>query len=94
MIMSIEEHDQDTGYCRMLGHHVPFSYCRTGAGSQPCRKILDCWFETFDVRTFVNEHYSQEQIQAILTPAKPKMLSLLELIEQARRNAAPEGENK
>ena len=78
----------------MLGHHVPFSYCRTGAGSQPCRKIFDCWFETFDITAFIREHYSDEQIKAIVTLPKAKMVSLIELIQQAQRHAAPEAENK
>ena len=33
----------------MLGHDLTFAYCRAPAKQLPCRKILDCWFETFDV---------------------------------------------
>ncbi len=70
----------------MLGHHVPFSFCRAQADGRPCRKILDCWFEKFDIRSFLSEHFTQEQIDAFLTPPKPKMATLLELIEKAKQN--------
>lgn len=70
----------------MLGHHVPFSFCRAQADGRPCRKILDCWFEKFDIRSFLSEHLTEEQIDAFLAPPKPKMATLLELIEKAKQN--------
>ena len=82
--MSIEEHDNEVIHCRMLGHEVPFSYCRKGASSQPCRKIFDCWFQTFEIEPFMREHYTQEQIKNILSPPKPKITTLFELIQQAQ----------
>ncbi|MCK4999343.1 MAG: hypothetical protein KAS23_07405 [Anaerohalosphaera sp.] len=85
--MAIDQHDDKKMYCRMLGHHITFDYCRKGANSQPCRKIFDCWFKTFDVEQFVTDHFTEEQIKAILTPPKPKMTSLIELIQKAQQNA-------
>ncbi|MBN1126682.1 MAG: hypothetical protein JXA82_16885 [Sedimentisphaerales bacterium] len=84
--MSIDQHDDKTIYCRMLGHEVPFSYCRQGASGQPCRKIIDCWFQTIDIKTFMQTHFTEQQIQAILAPPKPKMTSLIELIQKARNH--------
>lgn len=69
----------------MLGHPVPFSYCRQLNGELPCRLIADCWHEQFDVAAFLREHFTVEQLQAALAPPKPKMASLIELIEKARR---------
>lgn len=85
--MSIEEHDDKMMHCRMLGHEVPFKYCRTGATGQACRKVFDCWFQTFDVEGFMKAHYTAEEIQAFLTPPKPKLMTLAELIQQAKNNA-------
>lgn len=86
--MAIDQHDDKKMYCPMLGHHLTFEYCRKGAKSQqPCRKIFDCWFETFDIEKFVKEYFTEEQIKAILTPPKPKMTSLIELIQKAQQNA-------
>jgi hypothetical protein len=70
----------------MLGHEIKFAYCRQGASAQPCRKIFDCWFETFDIKQFMREQFTDEQIKAILAPPKPKTTSLIELIQQAQKN--------
>jgi hypothetical protein len=85
--MSLDGHDDKKKYCRMLGHEIAFSYCRQGASARPCRKIFDCWFETFDIEGFMKEHFAAEELQAILAPPKLKMTSLVELIRQAQKNA-------
>jgi len=88
--MSIDKpHDERLTRCPMLGHDVSFAYCRQTGSSMPCHKILDCWFEVFPVADFVREHYSTEQIQRIFAPPKPKMTSLVELIQQAQKNIKP-----
>lgn len=84
--MDITQHDDKRMHCRMLGHEITFAYCRQTAGAQPCRKVLDCWFETFDVEAFARQHFTAEQISAIVSPPKPKMASIIELIEQAKRS--------
>jgi len=68
----------------MLGHTVAFNYCRSINSGSPCRKIFDCWFESFPVEEFMNSHYSKQEIEKIIAPPKEKILSLLELIEQAK----------
>lgn len=78
-------YDEQTIYCRMLGHAVPFRYCRTTADQTPCRKIMDCWFEIIPIREYLEEHFSPEQLSAFFKPPEPKMTSLLDLIEQARK---------
>lgn len=82
--MGIKEHDDKLTHCRMLGHEVPFRYCRTGATGQSCRKIFDCWFQTFDIESFMKAHYTDEEIQAILSPPKPKMETLVDLIRKSK----------
>jgi hypothetical protein len=69
----------------MLGHTVAFLYCRTTGTDTLCRKIFDCWWESFDVVSFVGRCYPEEEVRALLTPVKPKALSLVELIQQARK---------
>ena len=61
--MDRSEHDARERRCPMLGHPVAFAYCRQPGKDLPCRKLLDCWFETFDVRSFVQEHLSEDQIR-------------------------------
>jgi len=84
----IEQHDKRQIRCRMLGHELTFAYCRQGSGTLPCRKIFDCWYEIFPVEDFVREHFTTKQIEPIVLEPKPKMTSLVELIEQARKRAS------
>ena len=76
--------DDKEGYCRMLGHHLRFSYCRSCREGLPCFKILDCWFEEFDVRKFIEVNFSAEEIEQFLMPPKPKVQTLMTLIQQAQ----------
>jgi hypothetical protein len=87
MSEGIDQHDQRQLYCRRLGHHLGFGYCRTASDGRPCGLILDCWFETFDVASFMEEQYSREEIAAATAPPRAKMVTLVELIEKARASA-------
>jgi hypothetical protein len=81
----LTEHDSLSRRCPMLGHEVAFSYCRRPGQENPCSRMFDCWWEAIDIRAFVADNYSEEIQNAMTQPPKPKMLSLIELIEQARR---------
>lgn len=81
----IKEHDHREKRCPLLGHKLNFSYCREPGKSIPCHKIYDCWWESFDINGFIENHYSQNTIEKIVEPPKPKYSSLLELIEQAKQ---------
>lgn len=88
----LTDHDQDVlPRCRRLGHEVNFGYCRRENGGRPCRLILDCWWEHFDVRAFLQAHLPAEGMaqveQASVAPPPSKMSSLLDLIQQAQERA-------
>jgi hypothetical protein len=92
MIM-VNEHDQDVlPRCRRLGHEVAFGYCRQESGGKPCRLILDCWWERFDVRGFLQAHLTPEVMAQVeragTAPPPPKVLSLLDLVQQAKERLA------
>jgi hypothetical protein len=88
--MSAEKnaHDKLKQRCRMLGHDVQFGYCRAPGSEKPCRKIADCWFETFDVGAWLRTHFSQAEIAEITSAPQDKRLTLWEMIQQAQRRAA------
>jgi len=71
----------------MLGHHLTFAYCRKTATELPCRKIFDCWFEKLDIEQLIKGNFTKEQIKVLIAPPKTKMVSLVELIQQAQKNA-------
>ena len=90
----LNDHDEDIILrCRRLGHEVNFRYCRQENGGKPCRLILDCWWETFDVREFLRANLPKEDMDLVeragRSPGVPKLASLLDLIEQAKRPSTP-----
>jgi hypothetical protein len=76
--------DDKTTYCRMLGHYVPFKYCRTVNDEFPCRKIKDCWFEQLDIERYISENFTEEELGRISAPAPGKLSTLVDLIKKAQ----------
>ncbi|MEJ2108765.1 MAG: hypothetical protein P8Z37_02415 [Acidobacteriota bacterium] len=79
------EFDDRECYCRILGHHLHFSYCRSYQDGLPCYKILDCWFEKFEIREFIRDNFTPEEIERFMQAPKPKVQTLMSLIEQAQK---------
>lgn len=82
----IKQYDNLEYRCRMLGHNVPFKYCRTVQEKLPCSKIIDCWFRRIPIEDFIKNNYNEEEIKQILVQPKSKMVSLVDLIEKIKRN--------
>jgi hypothetical protein len=82
-----ENRDRLERRCPRLGGPVSFKYCREcGESGIPCWKIIDCWWEGFDVVAFLREHMPVEQFERLLnTQPKPKIRSLIELVEEAKK---------
>jgi hypothetical protein len=74
--------------CPRLGGPVSFDYCWTcGDAKQPCWKIVDCWWETFDIVNYLKKNLSEEEFNRLIhAKPKPKITSLVELIEQAKQH--------
>lgn len=77
--------------CRRLGHPVPFSYCRYENKGLPCSKVVDCWYDYFMIEDYLRQDLAPEDWdRAFLQPVKPKVLSLVELIEEAKKKKTEE----
>ena len=75
--------------CPKLGHQIHFSYCRKENFGLPCVKTLNCWYRHFEVEQYMRDELSPEEFeQAFRKNIKPKMQSLMELINQAQKRAA------
>jgi hypothetical protein len=82
----IEIHDDRVIHCPQLGGEVPFRYCRTVNETLPCRKIIPCWEFRMDIVQFLNDHFSSDEMQRFLAPpAKTRVETILDLIEQAKK---------
>lgn len=75
--------------CPRLGHQINFVYCRSENSGLPCFKTLDCWYTYFDVQAWLQAHLPPEEFKRVFqSHTKPKILSLLDLIEQAKADKA------
>ena len=81
----IEQHDEKTIRCPRVGGDVNFRFCRFENNMLPCRWIAGCWQTQMDINTFLQDHYSKEELDQIFTPPKPKIESLVNLIEKAKK---------
>jgi hypothetical protein len=72
--------------CPRLGHQISFSYCRRENNGLPCFKTLDCWYSHFLVEDYMRKELTEEEWEAAFSrPTKPKAVSLVELIERAKK---------
>ena len=84
--MEKNEYDNNTRYCRFLGHYVPFSYCRQCNNTLFCKRIAECWSGKIDVASFLLNHFTAEEREEAMKPSLPKAVSLYEMIQKARGN--------
>ena len=88
----IEQEDGRRLRCPRLGHEVCFKYCRTQESDRLCSRILDCWWERFEVEAFLRENLSPGEVERLLASRpRAKMSTILDLIAQARQEN-PAGE--
>ncbi|HHE54891.1 MAG TPA: hypothetical protein ENL21_03855 [Caldithrix abyssi] len=80
-----DQYDQLDLYCRKLGHHVKFEYCRYENFGKFCSKVRDCWFETIPIDEYLKANYSEEEIVHLFHPPKSKIVSIFELIQRAQQ---------
>ena len=80
------EHDHKLTRCPKLGDEINFAYCLREAGDLPCRRIIQCWFRSFDVESFLKNQLSEDEWMRF-TNAQPenKVVGLLEIIEKSKR---------
>ena len=80
----IDQHDEKTIRCPRVGGEVNFRFCRSENNMLPCRWIPGCWKMYMDINKFLEDHYSKEELDQIFTPPKPKIQSLVHMIEKAK----------
>ena len=81
----MERYDQQEIYCRKLGHHLKFEYCRTEHDGKPCPLIFDCWYERIPIGDYMRENFDPKEVEYLTRPSQNRVLSLVELIQKAQR---------
>jgi len=73
--------------CPRLGGTVPFRYCLGPGEPTPCYKILDCWWEIFDVTSYLKARMPEEAFNRLFEGrGQPNRLNtILELIEKYKK---------
>lgn len=65
---------------------MTFEYCRIETGALPCSRAITCWSVHFDAEGFFRDDLAPEDFdRAFSTPPTPKLVTLVELIEKARK---------
>jgi hypothetical protein len=74
--------------CPRLGGPISFGYCRQESGGRPCFKILDCWWEIFDVECYLRAELDAAEFTRLCEARVPSKLSgLIALIDRVRANS-------
>jgi hypothetical protein len=81
----IDQHDDKMIRCPRVGGEVNFRFCRYENNMLPCRFIVGCWRGQMDIEAMLKENYSEEELDRIFAPPKPKVESLVGLIEKVRK---------
>jgi len=71
--------------CPRIGGEVNFLFCRTENNMLPCRWIVGCWKERMDIQTFIEDNFTEEELEQIFIPPKSKIESLVTLVEKAKK---------
>lgn len=83
-IKNITAYDGEVIYCKKLGHHLKFGYCRIESGGLPCSKINKCWADKLPIKNFLETHFSADDLKKAFAPPPAKITSLIELIQKAQ----------
>jgi hypothetical protein len=81
----IEDYDEKTIRCPRVGGDVTFKYCRFENNMLPCKWIVGCWRMYIDINKFLEDYYSNEELDQIFALPKPKIQGLVSMIEKAKK---------
>lgn len=59
-------------HCPRLGGQVPLRYCLKPAQDTPCFAIMDCWWQTIDIKAFLETHLRPDEFQSFFESVPPK----------------------
>jgi hypothetical protein len=89
----MKKYDHFEMRCPRLGGEVTFSYCRREGGDIPCLRVITCWHPFFPVEQYLKRTMTADAWNTfVLQVPKDKIISIIELIEAAKKRAARKSE--
>jgi hypothetical protein len=89
----MKKYDHFEMRCPRLGGEVTFSYCRQEGGDIPCLRVITCWHPFFPVEQYLKRTMTADAWNTfVLQVPKDKIISIIELIEAAKKRAARKSE--
>jgi hypothetical protein len=85
----IEKYDQEEIYCRKLGHHLQFKYCRQEQQQLPCAALKRCWQSHITLEEFLANSFSPDEIAYLDEPQVSKLNTILDIIQNVQKKANP-----
>ena len=85
----IQKYDGQEIYCRKLGHHVQFKYCRQEQQQLSCVALKRCWQTRIPVEEFVANSFSPDEIAYLDEPQVSKISTILDIIQRIQKEANP-----
>lgn len=82
----LEQYDDEMIRCPRVGGYVNFKFCRSENSMLPCRWVIGCWQPRMDIKAFLDGHFSEADLEMIFVPPKPKLESLVEMIERVKKS--------
>lgn len=72
-------------YCTQLGMITRISYCFSANEGLPCRNIIGCWEQRFDIVGYLLSKYSDDQLKQIFGDfPKSRIMRIFDAMEAAR----------
>jgi len=80
----VNQFDEYEIYCRKLGHHLSFEYCRKENTSLPCAAIARCWSERLPIENYLQKHFNNEDIAYLSEEKQPKTVSIWQIMNSIK----------
>jgi hypothetical protein len=85
----ILEYDGHETYCRKLGHHLQFKYCRQEQQQFPCAALKRCWQSRISVDEFLANSFYPDEIAFLDKPQVSKVNTILDIIQKVQKKTNP-----
>lgn len=85
--LQIEKYDQEEIYCRKLGHHLKFKYCRRENQQLPCSMIKKCWQSRIHVDKFLMNSFTKAEITYLDELPVSKMNSIIAIVKDLQKKS-------